>query len=407
MSIRNGFSNINGQQNDNDKLIRSCPTSPPAVATVTSKNWWPQSQLRPQSQQSQAQQPRRQPFPLRKPEVTIKEYPGCASTGNYRLIHSSQESLNNNQSLESNCGSPHLLRPSKFWPQSQQIKLQPQHQQTTNYQQQMQRQTSQPCLSTNTEPKNERYASIKAFDLPKQQTLLVTNQQPQQSHQANQQQQQFRYNRSSDNICSPYQQQLQFQQPRQQVKQPSQEQKMWPTMNRTQSQSTGRINPVDVIGHNRQYSAFHRPESHSSTNRYLQQPFEPAFGRQAITPPPYYTYDYHRASPSPPPLVQPPAYISRPQSAMNGFSGNNTNGHFSISRNGSTDTLDQFHSANSTPYSSQPNLVVINRSPMGSTNQMNHFGSVGHVGQLQSPLSYSPQPPQPGAKQFYYTSARR
>src|SRR5699024_4358944 len=130
------------------------------------QNWWPsqqqpierQPQLQPRPQSQQSQQPRRQPFPLRKPEVTVKEYPGCASTGNYRIANNSQESLNSNGTKENSCGSPHLLRPSKFWPQSQMHKLQPQQQQPTQqaqHFQQMHRQSSQPCLSSFTP--NERY----------------------------------------------------------------------------------------------------------------------------------------------------------------------------------------------------------------------------------------------------------
>lgn len=405
-SIRNDFQNCSDIQGT-DHFVRSCPTSPPTAHQFMPQNWQnspqqpqqqqrrsasPQPQPRPQSQQSQPYSPaasqttpRRQPFPLRKPEVIVKEYPGCASTGNYRLNSSNQE-LSSSSAAVAAASSPHLLRPSKFWPQPQQhspqLQQSPVHPKLYSQQQQMHRQTSQPCLAT--QQTNHVF---------KQQNTSLGADGALSPSPSQQQSKQYSYNQSAEDLQSLL---SSFE------KQPTY---MWTNrLNRGQSKSSAGTSPVNTIGYNRSNSAFSRPQSQSSRSavNYLQQPFEPAFGRQAITPPPCYTYDYHRSSP-PPPLVNSTSIFGRPQSALNGSVSIGGGGYFNRSPNGSTDTMEQYHSASSTLYSSKPNLIIVSRSPLGSNSSVHQQQTTNSNASLGQSSNTQQHVPQQGAKPFYYT----
>lgn len=444
-SIRNEFHNFsNVTQRNNDYNVHSCPTSPPTTHPFMPQNWQnspPQQQqlrqrspsptpqfqppFRAQSQQTQyspavtpSSAPRRQPFPLRKPEVIVKEYPGCASTGNYRLNCSNEELTSSNvqPGITTPAGetisSPHLLRPSKFWPVSQQ-----QHQQQRSHGQlhqlaekQMHRQTSQPSLPTTQQQPNQSHDHVIVLHPQNTGSFGSSNVHQARSQSPSAQQQYSKYKQSSEDLQTLLKS-LQQRQQQQQSNLPADNFAWTNSLSRGQSKSTGRLSPssVEMRDYNRSNSAFSRPlqQFHGSGQEksyHLQEPFEPAFGRQAITPPPGYTYDYHRSahSPPPPPLVKATlnsSIFGPSQSGRGSFSGDGGNYFKHRSNNGSSETMDQYHSASSTLYSSKPNLIVVNRSPMGSN---------GSVHQQQQTLSgqSSPQPfvPQsPGAKPFYYS----
>lgn len=425
-SIRNGFQNDMQGRNYNYDYIHSCPTSPPtAHPQFMPQNWQfsppqqqqqrrspsptshfqPQPQLRAQSVQPQNSPaaPRRQPFPLRKPEVTVKEYPGCASTGNYRLNCSNNELTSSGQidfADGNSVGSPHLLRPSKFWPLSQQQQHQRSHQQLHQLpQQQMHRQTSQPSLPTTQQQTNPNHNHV--IVLKPQNTSFSGGSHVQPRSESPSAQQYSKYRQSAEDLQSLLQslQQRQQQQPK-----PVDNFAWTNSLNRGMSKSSGQMSPsaVEMMGYNRSNSAFSRPlqaQGSRQVNSYhLQEPFEPAFGRQAITPPPGHTYDYHRTASPPPPLVKPANLtFGRSQSGRGSFSGESGGYLNHRANNGSNETMDQYHSASSSIYSSKPNLIVVSRSPMGSSTSVHQQTQSGQ----SSPQPFVPQ--SPGAKPFYYS----
>lgn len=337
MSIRDSLHNVNSS-NDRQNCIMSS-SQPNINTTIPKNNKWYKPQNQPQQQQ-QPQPSRREPFPVKvKPEVIVKEYPGWASTGNYNLNQLVDSSgLENRQSMES-VTSPQLLRPSKFWPQPQQStnKSQPNMQQND----QMRRQVSQPCLSNDSKQSsyNSPYYNVIEPQMPKRRTYSVNTHQPYQKAIP-----EFATSddmRIGQRVWSPSNQ-LQRQQ-----KQPQSRDNLWLPVNQ-RTVSCGPNSPTDG-----QCSAYQRARQQISN--YLQQPLEPSFGRQAITPPPFFTYEYQRISPSPSPppsMMMESLYDNRSSSPLTG-------------------SCEQFHSARTSPYSSQPSLVVINRSPMGSNSHLN------------------------------------